>query len=92
MKFPLAKGSRMELVHDLANLQLGMNQVSVISSAPLQGQSEVYQVRFEALASGQSKSKYWEKVTAVFEQRKLAKDALAQKSEMELGRAQGDVA
>jgi len=69
VKFPLAKGSRVEIVHEFVQGLVGSNQVTIVASAQVPSQPDVYQARFESIAAGLSKAKYWEKVSKVLEER-----------------------
>ena len=65
MKFPLVKGSKVVIGHDFVQSLLGTTSVTVIAALPLPNQPDVFQARFESLAPGMSKAKYWEKISKV---------------------------
>ena len=65
MRFPLVKGCKVEIMHDFIASLIGANSVSIVAVAPLPNQPDVYQARFESIAPGMSKAKYWEKISKV---------------------------
>lgn len=79
MKFPLAKGSKVEIVHEFVQGLVGANSVTIVAAAPLPAQPDVFQARFESIGAGLSKAKYWEKVSKVLEEKatKVAASAAA---------------
>lgn len=63
IKFPLVKGSKVRIEHKyLEVLWDGHPSVNVVASAPLPNQPNVFHARFDVLAAGMSKVKYWEKI------------------------------
>lgn len=69
MKFPLAKGSRVEIVHDFVQGLVGGNSVTIVAAAPVPSQPDVFHARFESIGAGLSKAKYWEKISKVLEEK-----------------------
>ena len=69
MKFPVAKGSKVELVHPEIAALLGLQTVVITAVSALQGQPDVIQARFESIAAGMSKAKYWEKISKILAER-----------------------
>lgn len=65
MKFPLVKGSKVEIGHEFVQSLLGSASVTIVAAQPLPNQPDVYQARFESIAPGMSKAKYWEKISKV---------------------------
>jgi CheY-like chemotaxis protein len=62
MKFPLAKGSKVEILHaEMASL-LGGTGVTIVSVSAVANHPDLIQARFESIAPGMSKGKYWEKI------------------------------
>jgi CheY-like chemotaxis protein len=80
MKFPVAKGSKVELVHPEIAALLGVQSVVITSVASVAGQPDLVQARFESIGAGMSKAKYWEKISKVLTDRaaKFAAQAAAQ--------------
>jgi hypothetical protein len=71
MKFPIAKGSKVEIVHEFVQGLLGGSSVTIVAAAALPSQPDVYQARFESIGAGLSKAKYWEKISKVLEEKAL---------------------
>lgn len=65
MKFPVVKGSKVEIGHDFIQGLIGASSVTIVSALPLPSQPDVYQARFESIGPGMSKAKYWEKISKV---------------------------
>jgi hypothetical protein len=64
VKFPLLKGSRLSINHKfLVQAWDGNSTVQVTGAAALPSRPDVWHVRFEAIAAGMSKVKYWEKLS-----------------------------
>jgi DNA-binding response OmpR family regulator len=64
VRFPLLKGSRLSLNHGfLLQAWDGNSIVQVTGAAALPDRPDVWHARFEAVAAGTSKVKYWEKVS-----------------------------
>jgi DNA-binding response OmpR family regulator len=64
VRFPLLKGSKLLLTHPtLGQLEGGLSVVQVTGSAVATNRPDVWHARFEAIAAGMSKVKYWERVT-----------------------------
>ena len=62
-RFPIAKGTKLEVVHEVLNEIWEEDKILWISeSAPSTDNSNYYHVRFEAVPVGMSKTKYWEKM------------------------------
>jgi CheY-like chemotaxis protein len=80
MKFPVAKGSKVEMIHPEIGALLGVQAVVITSVATLPNQPDVVQARFESIGAGQSKAKYWEKISKTLSDRaaKIAAEAKAQ--------------
>ena len=76
MKFPVAKGSKVEIVHPEIAALIGMQIVTITSVASLPNQPDVVQARFESIAPGMSKAKYWEKISKILAEKaaKIAAD------------------
>ncbi|MCX6126181.1 MAG: hypothetical protein NTV34_15725 [Proteobacteria bacterium] len=58
LKFPVAKGSKVEIVHEFVQALVGGNSVTIVAAASLPSQPDVFQARFESIGAGQSKAKY----------------------------------
>jgi CheY-like chemotaxis protein len=69
MKFPVAKGSKVELVHPEIAALLGVQTVVITAVSALAGQPDVVQARFESIGPGMSKAKYWEKISKILADR-----------------------
>ena len=76
MKFPLAKGSKVELVHPEISDLLGVKYVTITEVAAVLSEPDTVQARFESIAAGMSKGKYWEKIAAILS-KKFAATQLA---------------
>jgi len=61
---PLLKGSRMRFVHPSMNELWGDTDIEITAVAPTSKAAVSWQARFETVAAGTSKAKYWEKVTS----------------------------
>lgn len=73
IKFPLVKGSKVQIGHEVLNkIWEGNAVVSIVSAASIPDKPDVWQARFESLAPGMSKAKYWEKVSRLLEQHKAS--------------------
>ncbi|MFK7873664.1 MAG: hypothetical protein AB8C84_10965 [Oligoflexales bacterium] len=63
VRLPLLENSRICLESPLLKgLWGGENSVRIVSVKKLEGKADTWQVRFEAIAPGMSKTKYWEKI------------------------------
>ena len=69
MKFPVVKGSKVEIGHEFIQQLIGSASVTIIAALPVPNQPDVYQARFESIAPGMSKAKYWEKISKVLSQK-----------------------
>jgi CheY-like chemotaxis protein len=78
MKFPVAKGSKVEMIHPEIGALLGVQTVLITSVASLPNQPDVVQARFESIGPGQSKAKYWEKISKILSERAAKKAAETQ--------------
>lgn len=64
VRFPLLKGSRLTINHKfLIQAWDGNSTVQVVGSASLPERPDVWHARFEAVAAGTSKVKYWDKLS-----------------------------
>jgi CheY-like chemotaxis protein len=77
MKFPVAKGSKVEIVHPEIAALIGMQTVVITSVVSLPNQPDVVQARFESIGPGMSKAKYWEKISKILAERAAAIAAAA---------------
>ena len=77
MKFPVAKGSRVEIVHPEIVSLIGMQAVVITSVVSLPNQPDVVQARFESIGPGMSKAKYWVKISKILAERAGAIEAAA---------------
>ena len=77
MKFPVAKGSRVEIVHPEIVSLIGMQTVVITPVVSLPNQPDVVQARFESIAPGMSKAKYWVKISKILAERAGAIEAAA---------------
>jgi hypothetical protein len=63
VKFPVVKGARISVPHKLIEALIESDSfVDVTNVAQVQGEANLWQVRFSAVGSGSSKSKYFETV------------------------------
>ena len=63
LKFPVVKGNRLNLDHPfLSKIWEGDVLAEITHTAPLEGQPDIWQARFEAVSSKGNKVKYWEMV------------------------------
>jgi len=77
MKFPVAKGSKVEIIHPEIAALIGMQVVTITTVVALPNQPDVVQARFESIAPGMSKAKYWEKISKILTERAAAVAAAA---------------
>ncbi len=69
MKFPVKAGCKIELNHGFLDaLWEGRRTVATTASAPVPGKANTWQLRFEAVAMGTSKAKYWERTSKVIDE------------------------
>jgi hypothetical protein len=63
VRFPLLKGSKLLLTHPtLGQLEGGLSIVQVTATAVAPSRPDIWHARFESIAAGMSKVKYWERV------------------------------
>jgi DNA-binding response OmpR family regulator len=68
LKFPVKPGCKIDLEHGfLETLWEGQKTVATTAAGPVPGKPNTWQLRFEAVAAGTSKAKYWERVSKVIE-------------------------
>ena len=77
LKFPLARGSKVELVHPEISALLGVKIVTITEVASVPNMPDVVQARFESIAPGMSKGKYWEKIAGTLATKAAATKAVA---------------
>lgn len=78
MKFPVVKGSKVEIGHEFIQQLIGSASVTIVAALPLPNQPDVYQARFESIGPGMSKAKYWEKISQVLSQKAASVASAAQ--------------
>jgi CheY-like chemotaxis protein len=70
LKFSVKPGSRIELDHPFLNsLWDGQKVVAATASGPVPGRANTWQLRFESVAAGTSKAKYWDRMSKALEAR-----------------------
>lgn len=64
IKFPVMVGNKIKLQHpDLSRFWEGQTEVRITNMSRLEGSSQLWQAKFEAISAQGSKSKYWEKIS-----------------------------
>lgn len=87
LKFPVVRGSKVEIAHEFIQTLIGSASVTIVAALPLPNQPDVYQARFESLAPGMSKAKYWEKISKVLSEKASAVAATIAANQEAMGSA-----
>ncbi len=75
LRFPIVKGSKVYLLHRELKTMWGDISVSIVSTGPVPEKPDVWQARFETVAAGTSKAKYWEKVVKFLDEHRIEESA-----------------